>query len=239
MTGYQIGELLDCLDTADEFEETIARYEYSFFRLLEHQREPKTLNRVLSAQPEIFVELVGKAYRRKHEPHRKLSQAEQDQATQAWWVLQEWTGFPGRSEDGRLNASVMKEWVKDARLALSEQDRSDIGDELIGQALSRSPVGDDGIWPSEAMRDLLEMIGSREVENGVVLGRIDNRGVTSRGVYDGGRQERALATQYRDWSHSTRSKWPRSARILKELAQSYEREARREDAEAEISADRD
>lgn len=239
MTGYCIGELLDHLGKTDGFETIIARYEYGFFRLLEHHREPTVLNRLLATQPEIFVDLVKRVYRGKSVPRRQLSQTEQDHATQAWWVLHEWKGFPGRREDGHLDSDVMKEWVNAARLALSDADRSDIGDELIGQAFAYSPVGDDGAWPAEALRDLLEMIGSRELENGVVLGRINSRGVTWRGVYDGGQQERDLAKQYREWSQLTRSRWPRTARILRELAESYEREARRQDLEAELDADRD
>jgi hypothetical protein len=133
----------------------------------------------------------------------------------------------------------MKDWVSAARLALSEADRSDIGDELIGQAFAYSPIGDDGAWPAEAVRHLLEVIGSRELENGVVLGRMNSRGATWRGVYDGGDQERDLATQYRKWSQLTRNKWPRTARVLRELADSYEREARQHDLEAELDADRD
>jgi hypothetical protein len=128
--------------------------------------------------------------------------------------------------------------VRAARLELSEANRADIGDELIGQTFAHSPAGADGAWPAEPVRDLIETIGSRELENGVIIGRINSRGVTTRGIYDGGQRERGLARQYRDSSGLVRVRWPRTARILRELAESYDRDARREDLRAELDADR-
>ena len=239
MTGYYIGQLLDYLGKTEGLDETVARYEYGFFRILEHHREPTVLNRLLATQPELFVKLVTRAYRRKHQPRRELTDVERDQATQSWWVLHEWKGFPGRREDGSLDPRMMADWVKAARLALSEADRSDIGDELIGEAFAYSPTGEDGAWPAEQVRDLLETIGSRELENGIALGKLNSRGFTSRGIYEGGHQERQLARQYREWSKITRARWPRTARVLRDVAESYERQARREDLEAELDADSD
>jgi len=241
MTGYYVGELLDHLTATDAPVDDIARFEFAFFRLLEDHRESAVLNRALGSQPEVFVDLVKRAFRAKNEPRRESADAEAEHglATQAWWVLNGWTGFPGREEDGSLNPSTMTEWVRAARLELSEANRADIGDELIGQTFAHSPQGADGVWPAEPVRDLIETIGSHELESGVLIGRLNSRGVTSRGVYDGGQQERDLAKQYREWSNAVRAKWPRTARILRDIAGSYERDAHREDVRAELDADRD
>lgn len=64
---------------------------------------------------------------------------------------------------------------------------------------------------------------------------MNSRGVTSRGVYDGGDQERPLAAQYRVWATAVEA-WPRTSRLLRELADDYERDARREDERAERDA---
>jgi len=126
-----------------------------------------------------------------------------------------------------------------ARLLLSESGRSDVGDEVIGESFAYCPVGEDGVWPAEPVRDMIERIGSQELENGFLIGRLNSRGVISRGVYDGGQQERDLAAQYIDWSTITTSRWPRTSRILRSVSDRYERDARRQDAEAEPDADRD
>lgn len=237
MTGYYLGEILDHLASTDAPRDAIAGFEFAFYRLLEHHREPVVLNHALASEPDLFVELVKRVYRGKNEPARKRSQSNEDYARQAWWVLREWVGFPGRRDDGTLDPEAMRNWVVAARLQLSDSDRADIGDEVIGQTFAHAPSGDDGIWPSEPVRDMLEAIGSRDMENGLVIGRINSRGVTVRGAFDGGDQERVLASMYRRGSRSTRAAWPRTSRILRELAESYERDAKREDLRAELDAD--
>lgn len=236
-TGYYVGRLLDYLNAAGAPDEQIVRLEFAFFRLLEHDRTPTALNRAMAAQPDIFVDMVKYAYRGETEPRRERNDATQRMAAQAWTVLNGWKGFPGQEDNNGINATVMSDWVRAARLKLSEADRADIGDELIGQTFAHCPVGADGIWPAEPVRDLIETIGSRELERGVALGRFNGRGVTSRGIYEGGRQEWDLAQEYREWSRGVHAKWPRTSRILRDLADSYERDARRHDLRAELHAD--
>jgi excisionase family DNA binding protein len=239
MTGYYIGQLLDYLTSAGTELGPLARLEFAFFRLLEHTREPQALKRALAQDSDLFVDLVKRVYRGKNQPATDLTEAERQQATHAWWVLNGWNGFPGQQDDGTLDAGAMNTWVNSARLALSEVDRADIGDELIGQTFAHSPADADGVWPGMALREMIERIGSKELENGIAIGKRNAGGVVSRGVYDGGKLERSLASQYRTWSSATKGTWPRTSRILRELADAYERDARREDIEAEIDADRD
>jgi hypothetical protein len=237
MTGYYLGQILDYLTSTDAPRDKIAGFEFAYYRLLEHHRDPVVLNQALAIEPELFVDLVKRVYRGKNEPRRTRADNDEDHATQAWWVLHGWVGFPGRRDDGTLDEDIMRKWVVSARLLLSDLDRADIGDEVIGQAFAHSPAGDDGTWPAEPVRDMLEAIGSRELENGLVIGRLNSRGVTSRGVYDGGDQERTLAAKYRSGSNSTKATWPRTSRVLRAIAESYERDAKREDLEAELDAD--
>lgn len=237
MTGYYLGQILAYLTSTDAPRDEIAGFEFAYYRLLEHHRDPVVLNQALATEPELFVDLVKRVYRGKNEPRRNRADNDEDHATRAWWVLHGWVGFPGRRDDGTLDEDIMRKWVVSARLLLSDLDRADIGDELIGQAFAHSPAGHDGTWPAEPVRDMLEAIGSRELENGLVIGRLNSRGVTSRGVYDGGDQERTLAAKYRSGSHSTKATWPRTSRVLRAIAESYERDAKREDLEAALDAD--
>jgi hypothetical protein len=140
-------------------------------------------------------------------------------------------------DDGSIDAAALAEWVRVARLELADSDRADIGDEQIGQALSASPEGADGIWPAEPVRNLIEAIGSTSMEAGLHVGLVNGRGVTSRGVYDGGAQEREIASRYRDWARHAAPIWPRTGRVLRLLAEAYERDAREHDLRAELSAD--
>lgn len=61
----------------------------------------------------------------------------------------------------------------------------------------------------------------------------NQRGVSSRGLTDGGEQERGLVRKYREQADAFADKWPRTAAILRRLADGYEREARQQDEESE------
>jgi hypothetical protein len=235
--GYEIGVALDFLEASGADVGKLASYEFVFFRLIEQHREPRALFRELAANPETYVDLVSRVYRGKNEAERQSDEKAVALAHQAWWVLAHWRGIPGLDSAGVINEEYLSSWVTRARLAFAETDRADIGDEQIGQVLSNSPLGRDGIWPDEPVRNIIEPTANKNIESGLILGRMNSRGTTSRGIFDGGEQERALSAQYRDWSRATASTWPRTSRLLRLLADSYERQARHEDARAEIDAD--
>jgi hypothetical protein len=214
----------------------LARYEFMFFQLLDHHRIPRALYATLSSDPSQFVDLASRVFRGKNEPERKLNENETALAHQAWRVLHNWDHLPGRRED-TVDAEHLKRWVEDARLEFAETDRADIGDELIGKVLATSPTGADGLWPAEPVREIIEAIGSLNLESGIHTGVVNARGFTSRGVFDGGKLEWDLATHYRELSKQTASKWRRTSRVLRRLAEDYERQARQHDAEAAVRAD--
>jgi hypothetical protein len=97
------------------------------------------------------------------------------------------------------------------------------GDSCIGELLSKSGRADDGIWPLVPVRNVLEEMGNQKISEGMAIGLQNQRGVEWRDV--GGRQERDLATMYRDWSKQTVVEWPFTSRLLGRIAESYEREA--------------
>jgi hypothetical protein len=61
--------------------------------------------------------------------------------------------------------------------------------------------------------------------------------VTVRGPYDGGRQETELAATYQSWADVVTTRSPRTARLLREIAEGYSRIAHRENLGAESLGD--
>jgi excisionase family DNA binding protein len=232
--GYELGLLLDYLEAQGVESQRLIQYEYAFFRVLEDIRKPRALFAALANDPGMFVELACRVYRANNEPPRKLSDEETALATHSWWILHEWRELPGRLENHGVDAEHLGTWVSAARETFAELDRAEIGDELIGQLLAASPDGEDGLWPAEPVRDLLESIASPHLESGVHTGVVNDRGFTSRGVFDGGEQERDLAARYNELATQASSNWPRTSRVLRQLAKSYEHDARRNDEEAAV-----
>jgi hypothetical protein len=235
--GYEIGQLLDFLERENVDPTTLVQLEWGYFAALNYEREARALYTHLAQHPPAFVDLVTAAFRGTSERKRQLNEQAALHARNSYDVLSKWRRIPGLADDGTIDADVLTNWVRQARILLAERDRTDIGDELIGQLLSGSPNGRDGAWPAEPVRELIENIGSQQLEAGLHIGRLNARGVTSRSVYAGGDQERELVEQYQDWAVKITPRWPRTARMLRGIAESYERDAQRHDAEAELRQD--
>ena len=153
-------------------------------------------------------------------------------ASQAWRLLESWGQLPGESR-GDIDARILLDWVEEAHRLAVQAERGGIGDEYIGKLLSHSPAGVDGIWPHPAVRDVIESMRNSKFETGIIIGVHNNRGVTSRGMLDGGQQERDLAQRYNRWAEATKLDYPRTSAMLREIARSYENHARDFDDEAE------
>lgn len=237
--SYEIGVLLDYLESSGASTETLVQLEWAYFPVLEDSRRwPTALYRALADEPSLFVELVCRVYKAKGEEKKKEPATDREAAlaTHSWRVLNEWREVPGGDGDGNIDGDKLTDWVKDARKKLRENDRLDIGDEQIGELLSGSPKGSDGVWPHESVRAVLEEVLSDHVETGLRIGKANARGITSRGPWEGGDQERVLADEYKQAAQKVRSEWGRAARVLDELAESYAYQARWEDERADRDA---
>lgn len=237
MSGYYVGQLLEYMEQHAPDDDVLPQYEFVFFNLVHDHQPSGALYRSLGKDPADFVNMVSAIFRSEGEPKRALTAQEQGFANMSYPVLREWRTLPGLAEDGTIDADHLTEWVRAARLALSDGGRGAIGDEQIGQVLAASPVGSDGVWPAEPVREIIENIGNTHVDTGLHLGKTNQREVTTRGVFDGGDQERELEKEYREMATKIATRWPRTARILRGIADSYQHEARRRDAEAERRAD--
>ena len=82
------------------------------------------------------------------------------------------------------------------------------------------------------MRDVIEELASENVEIGISVQLFNNRGMHSREMFEGGKQERELAERYKKWA-SRCTKWPRTQRLLISIAKDWDARALKEDERAE------
>jgi len=103
--------------------------------------------------------------------------------------------------------------------------------------LAYVPPGSDGLWPAEPVRDLIEDLQSPAFENGLRSGKLNRRGLVWSSPADGGVQERDFAAQFRAWAERVADGWHRTAALLRQLADTYDEWAQREDDRSEDFAD--
>ena len=112
-----------------------------------------------------------------------------------------------------------------------------MAEQQIGHVLLHVPNGADGVWPHQALRDILERLKNPQVEKGIEVEIYNSRGVVTRDPVAGGGPERHLASQYAGWAAALNQRWPRTAELLRRVAEKYDREAQAEDREAELRKD--
>ena len=80
----------------------------------------------------------------------------------------------------------------------------------------------------------MERVGSRDIASGFTIGTFNSRGVVGREIGEGGRQERQLAEKFQSWARQRSPHYPFVGGILEGMADDYNRQALREDDEAQI-----
>ena len=242
MFQYYLEKILTEFDRRGDVDvTTIAQLEWQYLPLMRHsKRSSKTLHRSLSENPSFFVEVLKAVYRSKTETEVSAETTDNDplkeqMVRQAYELLQSWHGIPGM-ENGIIDAAKLESWIAEARRLADEEERIGPCDVYIGKMLAYSPMGDDDIWPAEAVRNVIEISRSEVIERNMASGVLDKRGVTFRNPGDGGEQEWGLAKQYRDWSEALRFKSPRTSVALENVAKMFEGFARQHDEDTERSS---
>ena len=228
---YNVAQLLKWLEQ-EEFENlSLPMLEFKYFDYVFDHEPANALYRSLGKDPDGFACLVQSLYSTDDmgipEESRSLYKK------RCWSVLYNWKHLPGLHDDGNIDGSYLADWIDRVRTCLCVDGSERDYDGQIGEILASSPEGKDGMWPAEEVRDILESMGNPKLEAGLLRGRVNRRGVTSRGLFDGGLQEAALAQSYREHARRMNARWPRTAAILSRLAKDYECEALHEDIEAE------
>lgn len=239
-TPHQIEKVLDELRSLQAAEDELIRLEWLFLPLINRgfSAHVPTLHAALVRNPELFALAIRSLYRPRQaeadlEP-QPPSIADQARASHAFHLLTTCRTIPGTSADRTVDSAALAGWVKAARQLCVESGHGEIADQHIGKLLASSPADpDDGHWPHRAVRDLVEQSNSSDLEEGLSTGVINNRGITSRKLDEGGRQERALAQKYRADADALAFSWPRTSTVLAGLADRYERDARSYDVEVE------
>jgi hypothetical protein len=236
VSEHDLTSLFDYLRSHGVDELEIARFEWKFLPALHVDSKTPSLQRLLARDPESFVQLVKFAFKRAGgEPDADATgegeQVGSAMASNAFRLLREWQVVPGTNDDGRVDSEALNGWLAEVRVLLEDADRLDIGELQIGEVFAHAPSDSDGTFPTRPVRDVLEAAPNDRLERGFVIGLHNKRGVTSRGLTDGGQQEYDLAERYDAWAKAVESTHPRTAGALRSVAESYREEGRRNDDE--------
>ena len=187
----------------------------------------KNLERYLEEHPEFFVQLISALSKRDDgEDDRGENANKKEFLAKCFDTLGALTHIPGEDNSGKINTEKLEGWVKQAINLAEKNGRRNIVEYFIGKLLGHCQNGEDGIWPCEGVRDLVEDMHSKDMIEGMYIEKRNSRGVTSRSFGDGGAQEWRIVEQYQDWRRQLAITHPFVAdELLGQLAKSYQNEA--------------
>ena len=240
MQSHYIAQSLNILHQSGEIPtDEMALLEFQYLNTLDQEGyDIPNLAKQIEDNPDLFVQAISIIYQRDDgeedvellgttglEEKRRLGEA-------VFNLLSKFVRIPGSDKDGNIDAKKLLYWITSVRTKCKELARSEPGDLWIGKILAKVPVGKDTIWPCEPVRDVLDEIANKKITDGVINGLFNARGVHGRNPGSGGMQERELAAKYSAWAEALDSTHLNVAKILREMAYTYEHQASWEDTQA-------
>ena len=238
MATYRLQLIFEHPDKSDDVPlDAIAKREFAMLPLLQHSKRPLALYGLMASSGVFYASVLDLVF--PPDAADDLSEDEKerrrDLATLAYRLLSEFKAAPGTDGKGAdITRSSLETWIAEVRSANSMPDRQSLFDVYIGHALAHSPQDDDGAWPHRVVRDTLEALAAPDIERGISTERINMRGVYTKLLFEGGRQERDLAATYRAW-RDLAAAWPRTSELLETIAKRWDLSA--EDADIRAKQD--
>jgi hypothetical protein len=229
MDQYEIVEIIKALqDDPETDHEDLYRVEWAYLPLLEHYNDayPKLLESRLANEPRFFCEIIRLVFRSKKEERTIEEPKEQAKsiATNAYHLLSEWRTPPGCLQDGSYDGSAFTVWLEEVKKECIETGHFEIAMSMVGQMLIYAPADPDGLWIHRSVAKELNTKDVDAMRRGFSTGLFNSR---VHG-FSNGKEEQELASKYRSQAEDVdKSGFYRLAATLRELATSYEHEAKR------------
>jgi len=242
--AYSLDRLLQRLVAITEFRDRLARVEWAYLPLMDsHLYPPRLLHQYLGDDGSFFAEVVAAIYPVEgevgEEGEREATSGLTQSAIRAHDLLRSWRMTPGitSGNEVQVNKEDLMNWIETARISLNKNGRCKRGDYEIGKVLSRSPNGANDLWPHPIICEIVQTLQNKVVDAGFKDAVHKSRGVVSKGVYDGGVQERELSEGFLHRASRLDAEWPQVAALLRDISKSYASQAERDDSRVDILED--
>jgi hypothetical protein len=240
---YNIATLFKELDeNGYNNKEVMEKLEWKFISVLSDDlwhRLPISLNEEIIGNPDLYVEILCYLYKPENDEDMEKKEIDgltdeqiKHRSNNAYNFLRAINKLPGADKEGIIDYDILKSWIDKVFEICEKMKRVYAGHYNVGQFISKSlPI--DGIWPQESICKVLEDYKNTDIDSGFYISVVNSRGTTSRGMFEGGQQERDEAKVYSDYAKKINPKFQRAFKVLKELENSYKYDANRIDEEAE------
>lgn len=200
---------------------------------LDYYHNTLTLHNLLARDPNFYMSVICDVFKPRNSEGHAPTEENRRKAQAAYRLLNSFKKIPG-SVENIIDLATLRSWAHEVLRLAKEKDRVEITEQQIGSLLAHAPADpEDGVWPHRTVRELIEELRSDEVETGISIERFNMRGVYSKAMFEGGRQERELATQAYGWAEKSKN-WPRTHDMLAKIGKEWDAHAVAEDRRAKL-----
>ncbi|TMO70697.1 hypothetical protein [Pseudoalteromonas aurantia] len=227
---YHLSEIVKFLQKSDNVSsDDLVKIEWAYLPLINRKSNddiyPQQLENKLASEPEFFCEMIQLAFRSSNQEEiPELNESQKNIANNAYDLLDSWNTIPGSVTKGNFEKDTFYDWFNKVKVSCEETGHLGVSYQIIGKALFASPSEPDVCWIHS---DLAELLNRRELDDVRVGFR--NAIYNSRGAHyvdPEGKPEIALADDYKNKANQIELLgFQRFARMLREVAESYQSEA--------------
>lgn len=219
LTSYNLKEILKVLQ--DKYRNTedcgrVAQLELSYRGLLEWE-DMTCFKRCLELSPKLFAEMISIIYKKDGGEEEEKNKLDEKFVSSIYSLYYDAIFCPAES-NGTVDKETLFVWIAEFKELLKQQSQTRLFTHFLGRIFAYSPIGEDGYYPHESIRDAIQEYGDQSLENEYVISVFNQRGVFSP---TGGVAERELAKKYKKNADAVRVRYPKVANIYDRLSESY------------------
>lgn len=199
----------------------LVQLEIAFFSYFRFDFVPNGIIAYLLKNPVTYVELITYNYKADFNSEFSASKYSYEQRHLAYQVINFFKIVPG-CNGNLISEKTFIDWISIAQGHAEHIGYMQSFFHCFGCLLSYAPVGSDGIFPHEIVRDYLEQNQNEKLVKGFVMEKQNQRGVY---LATGGLAEKEISQKYREDASTIRISYPYTAAILEKLADCYQQES--------------
>ncbi len=200
-----------------------------YLRNLMEWNEMKCTQYIFKEEPGFYAKMVDIIYL--HEGEEKGGKGEEEQRlAKSLFDLYYKGSFCPCEKNGRVDLEELKLWVYTFKEILKQQKQEKFFNPILGRLFAYSPIGEDGYYPHESVREVIEEIADEELNDAYVTAEYNKRGIYSPNA---GVTEKEMSLKYKANADALRLFYTETAKIYDKLYDSYIRQSINERIEEE------
>lgn len=221
---YHIKNIIKDLQENNYDSSELFKIEWAYLPILDNNDEyrPITIERKLSKDPNVFIEVICLAFKAKNDETNKENDNSK-LAMNAYRLLNLWRFVPGTNQEGAIDKTKLDTWFDEMKKLAIEKDRLEVSLLHFGQVLFYTPKSNDGFWIDKSVAELLNKDDADIIRRGYSLEAFNSVGVVN--CDSEGTAWLNLEKEWNERAENTDSKYFRFIKMLRDIAENFHEQA--------------